>query len=264
MLFKGFKGICVVTRPTGTPSSLTFRFTNADFSVDQGVNFFTPSYGGKDLRRIVSPNTGNITGRIALILCQGYANFLYDIAYNAKEISFDLYYRDGKKRTFTGCKVESLTFACKAGEFVQASLDVIAKNHSESSGNKTYTLTEKIVDWTKSSITGIFTSDDKASFNYNIKNNLVVIKTGQGLFPHRINQGIQEVSGDISIYEARLPMYSNSPNTFSIFVPTTTVTFAIDNWSASHYIVNHWSYRTPLSPEMVITTLDWTRVDRLS
>ena len=107
MLFKGFKGIGVVTRGTGAGDTLTFRFNSADFSVDQGVNFFTPSYGGSELRRIVAPNTANITGRIGLTLTENCASFYYDIAHNATEVTFDLYYRDGKRRTFTGCKLDT-------------------------------------------------------------------------------------------------------------------------------------------------------------
>lgn len=273
MLFKGFKGIGVVTRASGTPTTLTFRFTNADFSVDQGVNFFTPSYGGSTLRRIVSPTTSNITGRINIILCEGYANFFYDVAYNATELVFDIYYRDGKRRTFSGCKIDTLTFSCKAGEFVNLSLDVIAKgwaeNGSSSSGSsssvsviKSYTVTEKLVDWTKSTIVGIFDGDDKASFTYNVKNNLVVIKTENSLNAYAINQGVQEISGDISIYEARLPDYASKM--YEIFIPSSAVTFNIENWSVSHYVVNHWTFRTPLSPELVVTTLDWTRVDKMA
>ena len=143
-------------------------------------------------------------------------------------------------------------------------MDVIAKDWSETTGGSafTYTVTEKLVDWTKVVISGIFDTDDKASLTYNIKNNLVVIKTESSLKPYLINRGVQEVSGDISIYEARLPNY-DTVNTYAIFIPSSPVTFNIQNWSVSHLLVNHWTFRTPLSPDMVITTLDWTRVDTL-
>lgn len=272
MLFKGFKGIGKVTRASGTPNTIVFRFTNSDFSIDQGVNFFTPSYGGSALRRIISPNTSNITGRISIILSESTANFFYTVAYSAEELTFDMFYRDGRRRTFTGCKIDTLSFSCKAGEFVQLTLDIVCKgwlqDGSSSSGSSSsvslissYTVVQKLVDWTKVQLIGIFESDDKASLTYTIKNNLVSIKTEASLNVYAVNQGVQEVSGEISIYEARLPIYAS--DRFAIYVPPSDVTFRIDDWSVSHLIANHWSFRTPLSPEIVITSLDWTRVDKL-
>jgi hypothetical protein len=274
MLFKGFKGKGLVTRASGTPASSVFRFTNADFSIDQGVNFYTPSYGGSALRRVISPNTANITGRISIILAESTALFFYTIAYSAEELTFDMFYRDGRRRTFSGCKIDNLTFSCKAGEFVQVTIDVICKGWTQdgssssgsnsstsSSSTSSFTVVQKLVDWTKVEILGIFDNDEKASMSYNIKNSLVTIKTNASLNARAVNQGVQEVSGEISIYEATLPVFGSSK--YEIYIPTTDVTFRIDDLSVSHLLANHWSFRTPLSPEVVITSLDWTRVDKL-
>lgn len=274
MLFKGFKGIGIAnTSAGGSSTAKFFRFTSADFSIEQGITSYTPSYGGSELRRIISPNTSTINGRISIILPEKTALYFYTKAYSAEEMKFDIYYRDGRVRRFTGAKIDNLSFSCRAGEFVQLSIDVICKDWSQdgssSSGathtidlTKTFSTVQKLVDWTKVGLNDIFKDDDKASLSYNIKNNLVVIKTGASLNPYVINQGVQEVSGDISIYEARLPNYGTDK--YEVYVPTTSVQFLIDDLIVSHLITNHWSFRTPLTPDLVVTTLDWTRVDTMT
>lgn len=131
--------------------------------------------------------------------------------------------------------------------------------------SKTYSTTEKLVDWTKTGIKKIFELNKKESFTYSIRNNLNAIKTATSLNVSYIERATQEISGEIAIYEARQPVFTTGANNkYSIQIPSDKIEFLIDDLSVSHYIANHWSVRTPLTPEVVITTLNWTRVDEMA
>ena len=275
MYFKGFTGIGRITR-TSLPfnPTVTFRFVTADIDLNQGVNFFLPSYADdeinsyKNLRRIVAPLTGDIVGNITLYITENMASTYYDIAYSAEEFTLELYFGEGKARKFTGTKIENLTFDCKAGELVQANIATISKTHEQESNGDTddfiadtaskRTSTEKIVDWTKTSISSI-TSKDLASFSYVIANSLIPIKTASSLLISYLPRGIQQVSGNIVVIDVAYPNYANDK--YEIY--DNSITFKVDNLSVTHRIVNHWSYRTPLSADTIMTTLEWTRVDQL-
>lgn len=263
MLTKGFRGIALIIFDDQT--ELIFRFLSADFSLNQGLNVYLPSYGGSELRRIISPMTGDITGRVSTILCENMAQDFYDLAYDLPEFTIELYFYDGKYRKFENAKVENLTFDCKAGEMVSLSMDMVCLEESDESGSGNYnkasvksfrTSTQKLVDWSKTNMTGVFTGDI-SSFSYSIKNNLVTVKTGASLLPRAINQGIQEVSGNIVLADVKESPRDAQENV--IFEDEAD--FYIDDWAITHRIAAHWTYRTPLSPEIVLTTLDWLRVD---
>ncbi len=268
MFFKGFTGIGRITRTGHTPSPVYFRFVNADVALTQGVNFFLPSYGNSDdhenLRRIVAPTTGDVAGRISLILAENMAEIWYELAYTAEEFLLELIFGNQRLRTFANTKMESLTFDCKASELVSVNIDTISKSYTQGTVSLDYVNdfgkdTQKLVDWTKAGMDGFKPSTDILSFSYTIKNNLVSIKTAQSLLPSHINRAIQEVSGNITLVDVMLPDYATLPYEIKV----NEITFRVDELSVTHDIVNHWSYRTPLSADLVMTTLDWTRVDKL-
>lgn len=268
MLRKGFIGSAIVTFDDGY--SFGFRFLSADFSLNQGVNLYLSSEGGSEKRRIISPSTGDLNGRITSLLGENLAQTFYDWAYEAKESTVQLWYNDGQFREFRYTKVESLNFECKGGDIIQVSIDCLSREDSRESEEdfngydvfKSYRQgTEKLVQWTQSGIDTSIFSGDKASFSYTIKNNLVTVKTAQSLLPRAINRGVQEVSGNIVIADLSDPPRDTILNENEVIEGEAT--FHIDNWEVTHRIAAHWSYRTPLSPEIVLTTLDWTRVDEL-
>lgn len=273
MFFKGFTGIGRITRTDHEPSPVYFRFVNADVALTQGVNFFLPSYGNSEdgspenhqnLRRIIAPTTGDVNGRISLILAENMSDIWYDLSYNAEEFLLELIFGNQRLRTFANTKIESLTFDCRASELVAVNIDTISKSFTQDAATTDYIrdfgkYNQKLVDWTKAGMDGFMPSTDILSFSYTIKNNLVSIKTAQSLLPSHINRAIQEVSGNITLVDVMLPNYASLPYEIGV----NEITFRVDELSVTHNIVNHWSYRTPLSPDMVMTTLDWTRVDKL-
>jgi len=271
VIIAGFTGVGFIIPNNNSISTRIFRFVNADLTLTQGVNTYLPSYGGSQLVRIVSPTTGDVTGRISFILVENSASYWYSMAYDAEPFDLYLKYYNGICRVFKSTYINTLAFSCKAGSLVEMSLDTISKEHDDYSGsisdpaydamNFPYTITEKLVNWTKVSIQNLFDSSIELSdITYNINNNLRVIKTAESLLPSLINRGIQEVTGTVSTFGANKPMYAAQEN--EIF--NALVTFSFDNLVIEHKIINHWSYRTPLSANLISTSLDWTRVDTVN
>jgi hypothetical protein len=265
VLTKGFTGVALVIFEDD--STLAFRFLSADFSLSQGVNVYLPSYGGSTKRRIISPMTGDISGRVSTILVEDMAANFYDLTYSAPSFTIQLYFYDGRYREFQGVKVEGLMFECKAGEMVQLSLDMTCMSESTESSVGNYdsiisfrTSTQKLVSWDKTGTSGVY-SGSIMSFSYNIKNNLVVIKTASGLLPRAINRGIQEVTGNIVLADVIEPPKNIIEQNM---IYENVAIFNIDDLYISHRIAAHWSYRTPLTPEIITTTLDWVRVDEMT
>ena len=265
--FKGHRGLGRFKRAVG--SYWPFRFLNADISLDHGINVYLPSYGGGELWRIMSPQVGTIGGRISLLLSEDNANDLYSMAHDidpstksVEELELDLCYRDRKSKRYTGVKISALTFSCKAGEIVQVSMDVQAKTYEQVNITLTWTDTRKLVTWDKTGISGYYIDDleDVQSFTYVIDNNLVLIRTAESLLPYSYNQGTQKISGNVTWLDVTSPRtYSNPLHEHGIYYTSTL--FRIDTFSITHEIAHHWSYRVPLSPDLILTTLEWSRVD---
>lgn len=264
-LFKGFTGLARIIRTNGT--TFGFRFLNCDISVNQDVNVYLPSYGGSGLYRIISPKCGDISGKISLILSQNLANALYTIAKNIETVSIEISYKNGVSKYFTGVVFSQFGFSCKAGELVQVNIDLMALTQAPGTSTLSWTGTSKLVTWDKASFSGVLSSTDypnviAQSFSYNIENNIVVNRTAASLFPYYFGQGIQKISGNITWFDViNAPRFSTSASKNSIVINTST--FYIDDLTVTQKIAHHWTYRAPLSPELVVTTLEWTAVSDL-
>ena len=264
-LQKGFTGLARITRALS--DDIYFRFQNADMPREQGINSYLPSYGGKDLWRVISPGVGTINGRISLLLCEDQADELYSLARDYSEFTLDLCYYRKSSRTFLECHVKSLSFSCKAGEIVGVNMEIVATGDSKGTLSFRNTSTQKLVTWDKTGITGAAPSDtaddDIQSFSYNIENNVVPVRTANRLFPYEIKQGIQAVTGNVvwfdNVRERRITTTAEY-NALDV----TDATFRIGNLTIVHGIAHHWSYKTPLSVELVVTTLEWSRVEDIS
>lgn len=259
--FKGFRGLARITRKAG--GYFIFRFTNADVGLSQDVNTFLPSYGGEGLYRIISPKVGDITGRMSLILGEGQAQTFYDIAKDIEEITLELMYRDGSSRKFTKAKLNQLSFSCKAGEMVQVNADLIAQTEEATAIDIKWKDPNKLVTWDKAGFDNVLTTEYGAqSFTYVIENNLVVNRTAKSLFPFDITSGIQKIGGEI-VWLDRMYPEKETASSKKNAIKVTSSKFWIDNFSITHDIAQHWSYRTPLSSDLIVTTLEWTKVKDL-
>jgi hypothetical protein len=255
-LFKGFRGIARIRRENG--SYLLFRFTNADVGLTQDLNAFLPSYGGSDLYRIISPKVGDIGGRISLLLGSKVAHIFYEIAQTIEEVTLELVYRDGSARTYTGVKFNQLSFSCKAGEIIQVNIDLVAKTFEKTANDLKWVGTDKLVTWDKVGFTGVLPGEDAQSFTYSIENNLVTNRTAASLLPYDIREGIQKVSGSVVWFDSLSPRTETVSSRVNAMI-ITQATFWVDSFVETHHIAHHWTYRAPLSPDLLVTTLEWTK-----
>lgn len=262
-LYKGFTGLARIRRTD--VDDFYFRFLSADISRNQGINPHLPSYGGSELWRIISPSKGELSGRVSLLLCESQADDFYDLAYNCREFILDLSYYRRSSRTYYECRINTLSFSCKAGELVQINLDIVSTDDEKGTQTLSNTSNQKLITWDKTNVLGATpdgSGHDIQSFTYNIDNSLVSVRTANRFFPLDINRGIQSVTGNIvwfdSVNERRITLTSlyNS-------LDVSDATFRIDNLDIEHGIAHHWSYRTPLSPDIVATTLEWSKVSDL-
>lgn len=266
-ILPGFTGLARFYR-TGLDSfDFYIRFQSARLERQQKVEVYLPVYAGRDLRQIIRTSTVDHVGSISGPLTEGHANQLYEMARFDKERLFDMelwYYSDfsnNNAKRVTNSFVSSLSFKCVAGEVVSFNMDFLAELAIDYEGSDIeYTLGEKLVTWDKTGIIGAYDTDLISGFTYEINNAPVTIKTGKGIEPRDINPTIQEVRGDITVYNLRRPYIGT--DTYELGVRT--VNFHIDDWSDEHKVVFDPREDVPLDPGPVIARISWLRVDDFS
>jgi len=269
-LRKGFKGIMEFR--TGTSpviSTKLMRFMSADLPISQEALIYTGSKPGVDIRQIFRSGTADINGTIASVLTNENARYLYDLAKDREEFELRLVYYQGQTKSYTGCKVNTLTFECTAGEVVRFNMAIQATGFENLStgDDDPFTVGEKLVTWDKcrvdfpSGLSVIETS--MSSFNYTIDNGLRTIKThnSDSLFPADQNVGIQKVNGAFNVYNFQEP--PEGTPTASLKLGVESLEFYIGDLIVRHDVVFHPAERHPLSPEVIVSTIRWDRVDDL-
>jgi hypothetical protein len=127
------------------------------------------------------------------------------------EINFQYHRGNNRaKRWFKECRVNQFTFSATAGDTLNISVDIFAKDFKEAAGGvNPYDISEKLITWDE---VGVSTQNMSASsgiqgIEFTINNNLMNIYTkdpGQdasnNLLPRDIRVGMQEVTGSISVY----------------------------------------------------------------
>lgn len=266
---QGFRGIAYINNTDDAEvDAKHFRVSSIDIQKKQEAQQFLPAVGGKGLKRIWFRGTSDTSVTISMPLAEGMAEYFYNLAYNQKEFYIDANYYGRKTRRAIGCKIDNLAFSCNAGEIVQVSITMIAKNVIERSSARTYTKGEKLVTWDKSSVRITantfpfleYTRNDIQGFTYNISNGIKTIKTAASLDPNVLTTAIQDVSGQIQFYnyiDLGLPL----PGDEAYDLAFREVNFKIDDLSVTHDIVFNPTENIPLSPGPIISVVSWTRSD---
>jgi len=159
------------------------------------------------------PSPLSISGGFSYPACytsatSGNISDLFGYAKYGNIFNIDYSFYCNKKRTFTGCRVNTWTLSASAGDIVQITADVLAKSITESSSSTSYTTMEKFLTWDKIGITVAgFTNPKILAFDLTINNNAqniyVSSSTTSGFVANRpfdIRLGTQEVSGTITFY----------------------------------------------------------------
>ena len=161
------------------------------------------------------PGTVNIQGGISFPATQDSASLLFDYAKTGNYID-ELFFKHNCKsaQKFKHCRVNTYTFSIMAGEWVNITADIVAMDMEEDSKTDLFHTPQKFITWDKVDIDpdgGI----DKTlinGFNFTINNNIQPmytanpLKNSRGdtmsnkLFPMDLRIGMQEVKGDIVVY----------------------------------------------------------------
>ena len=194
-------------------------------------------------RRIWRPSPITISGGIGFPATETSLKSLFNLARYAQYFDTTFVYycnRVGigeETRLFKDCRIGDFSFAVKAGDIVNLSSTISAKNVVASRGNyRGYTKAEKIITWDKSLIT-ITNAPFSISnfiiegFDFKINNNLQTIHVANAvgtaypdsLLPFDLRVGMQEVSGDLTIYMEQglefIPFDLTTPTKITINLP---------------------------------------------
>jgi hypothetical protein len=252
----GFRGIAKI-------GDTYLRFASFDISVKQEPNAFLPAYGGTGLKTIFSRGTKDITGTVSGPLTDEKGAFLYNLAAQQSEFMMDLNHYDNQTRRLLGCKIDSLSLSATAGELVNFSANIVAKDTvMKRTISLEYTKGEKIYTHDKCFIefsSGIYSGAKIPSFTYTITNGYKAVKTGESLGVTILGNAIQDISGQISFL-----------NDGDLIVPVTdgqyglsfnNTRFVIGDIDVTHDIVFHPAENIQLNPGLVMSNVSWTRAD---
>jgi hypothetical protein len=251
----GFRGIVEI-------NDTFLRFSSFDITAKQEPNTFLPAYGGTGLKTIFSKGTMDISGTMTGPLLEDKAQFLYDLTSGQQEFMMDVAYFDNQMRRFLGCKIESLSFNCVAGDFITFSANIVAKTTVKKSKSLGYTRAEKIYTHDKCLVAfsdGAYQYERIMSFTYNITNGYKTIKTGASLTPTVLGNAIQDVSGQIAFLNSDELVLPLTDGNYGLVFNDTT--FTVGDLEVQHDIVIHPMENIPLGPGVVVTNINWTRAD---
>ena len=168
-------------------------------------------------KRIGRPSVVSISGSFSFPAATDGSNPNFSALFNHAKYGtyFDLdfqYHRGGgqSSRKFSNCRVNQFSFSCTAGDTVNISVDVFAKDIDEGGGSvSSYQTAEKLITWDKVvvSASGVDSSSGVQGLEFTINNNLKNVYTTNApgtlnaFMPYDIRVGMQEVTGSISVYD---------------------------------------------------------------
>ena len=214
-----------------------------------------------------SQGTGDVTISISAPVVEYLFSNLYPLAAEIKEFDMEITYYDGAGRSATGCYIDNFSFQCDAGEVAQINLSIVAKTVDDFSAlPRSYTKGEKLLTWDKCNVE--FPEDDLylnnyvQSFTYNISNGIKSIKTADSLLPSALTKSIQDVNGQISLFDIAFPLTGSRENELGFsdlrFVIGSTTGV---NSVLRHNVVFNPTQNIPLVPGPIVSVVTWTRSD---
>jgi len=250
---KGFRGIVKID------GNILLRVNTVDIQRRQDAIPYLPTYAGKRLHRIWRRGVGSIAGSISFPLTEGKIDGLVELVDDMTEFDMEINYYSGQSKLYTGCIIGNLSFTCSAGEVVTGQMNISATGVSDAIRTVGYTKGEKIVTWDKSNIqfSSAYIDELLTGFTYNIDNGLKTIYTQKQLMPSHINPAIQNVNGNFEFYDFVLPVVGSAEHELGF----KEVQFTIDTWTTKHDVVLNPTESNPLSANVIISSVEWTRSD---
>ena len=256
-----------------TQGSTQVRCTSFGINPSQDVLFYNHVIGLKDTipsnnaskgenldltfaniqRRIWRPSPISISGGVSFPATETSLSNLFALARygNYFDVNFN-YYCDSEGITknakiFKDCRINGFDFAVTAGDILNVTLDVVAKNILTSNTNVSYKIPEKLITWDKvpvvvSNAPFSVTKTLIQGVNFKINNNIQTIYTAvssttqtgttQSLLPSDLRVGMQEVSGSLTVYldagETFIPVDPSLPiSNITITTPSLTLSMTV-------------------------------------
>jgi hypothetical protein len=202
-------------------------------------------------RRIWRPSPITISGGIGFPATETSLKSLFNLARYAQYFDTTFVYYCNKfdigkeTRLFKDCRVGDFSFAVKAGDIVNLSSTISAKKIEASQGKfRGYTKAEKIITWDKSLITITNAPFNMSNFiiegfDFKINNNLQTIHVANAvgtaypdsLLPFDIRVGMQEVSGDLTVYMQQglefISFDETAPTKITINLPNLVINMSV-------------------------------------
>lgn len=168
-------------------------------------------------RRIWRPSVIRLGGSLSFPATENSASAFFDEAVSGTYIptlTYQYYCKDGGtggsngQISFTECRVNGYDVNIQAGDILNITVDIAAKNATqEGSAGLSYITAEKMVTWDKVTISSDPSFTQIRGFSMKINNNIQNIYTcgtgsgeNAGLLPADLRIGMQEVTGSISCY----------------------------------------------------------------
>ena len=180
----------------------------------------TPSTKGESIgviqtqKRMWRPSPISIAGGISFPATEDNIATFFDHVKLGTYFDINFTYHKGspgKVRLFKQCRVSSFGFSCTAGDILNISVEVMGMDIEDGVVSTPYITEEKHITWDKIVITSgdIPPTLPIQSFNFTVNNNLQYIysvdpdssdPTSNKLLPRDLRVGMQEVTGDMSVY----------------------------------------------------------------
>jgi hypothetical protein len=175
-------------------------------------------------RKYVRPSPIGVQGGMSFpaAIEDGQSKLNFDDIFNYAKYGnyFDIYFWHfcNVGRKFTGCRINTFNFNVTAGDIINISIDVLAKDMENNDTFEKYSVAQKLATWDIVSIgitgdagTLVNITEGIQSFDFSVNNNATYIYTAlpypsedvtnrKNLLPYDIRLGMQEVTGSMSIY----------------------------------------------------------------
>ena len=262
-LQSGYMGL--LTKPSKV------RCTSFSVNNSQDILFYNPVYGidrgsaaGNKIRRLFRPSVGAITGSFSFPATESAATEYLNYAQSGgfiDEIGFQYFCTGNNFTSFKHCRVNGFEVNAQAGEVVNITVDIGAKDLEFKDSTETYINSQKLITWDKVTVTSPY--DPIRAVTLKINNNLAPVYTAGdpggscNLLPNDLRLGIQELSGSISVYlrkgQAFIPTTQPQADSLGISFPGFDITAKV-------------FYRTTQSEGMIgpaVCEIPFTGVDSL-
>jgi hypothetical protein len=172
------------------------------------------SVGSRQIQRYIwRPSVIGLGGSMSFPATEYHISTMFQEAKNGSYIpslKYVYYCSSSGNNTieFKECRVNGYDLSIQAGDILNITVDIAAKDAIESNSNAPSTTSEKFITWDKCAVTATGLTDIRG-FSFKINNNIQVIYTNQAsgsqstytsLLPYDLRIGMQEVTGTVSVY----------------------------------------------------------------